>query len=331
MHKVYLWLIAGLTFAGCQKYEVEQVTDKVSQEVAAQRAKKNNSKNVRLSYGDTIFYLKNQHVDYSILPFSKPNTPGYFKANPLGLVLDSITGRINVTQSETGLRYKVYYLSPTDERIDSVKLVISGIDYADGIYELRSTPVAYDTAFPIYNARPKLPLPCPSDDDDDDDDDGGDDDDQDCVFDETDLNNDGNDDVPGVIQDKLLIDIKQGTIDLEASFHAGVFGSSDPANGVTKDFTLYYRLNDSSNRALNKIIVRLYHFKKRSDIPHWLLNELNNKNNLAAEINSGVSFYNDTPNSLSGNSIQSPSSANSTTSVVSKPKRPPLIIIVSQS
>lgn len=264
-----------------------------------------------LSYGDSIFYLKNQPGNYTILPISKPETTGFFESNPQGLVLDSITGQINVTQSETGLRYKVYSLSVTGERLDSVKLVISGIDYADGIYELQATPVAYDTAFPIYNARPELPLPCRSNDDDDDDDgdddDGDDDDDQGCIFDETDLNDDGNDDIPGVIQDKLLVNKNNGTLDLEASFHAGVFGSSDPANGVTKDFTFYYRLTDVSNKALNKITVRLFHFKKRSDIPQSLLSELNNRWNTVAEINSR----------LMGRFIES------------KAKRPPIIIIVS--
>lgn len=312
MHKTFRWtLFCGLlAFAACQKEPVKEEENR-----EAERGANNNrssSVNSRLSYGDSIFYLKNQPGDYAILPVSTPSAPGYFKANPIGLALDSITGRINVTQSETGLRYKVYYLDSAGQRLDSVKLVISGIDYADGIYELQSTPVAYDTAFPIYNARPELPLPCPSDDDDDDDD-SDDDDDHGCIFDETDLNNDGNDDVPGVIQDKLLVDSKRGTLDLEASFHAGVFGSSSPANGVTKDFTFYYRLQDASNMALNKITVRMYHFKKRSDIPQWLLDELNNRGDLAASVNS-----------------RPMGTANRVAYVESKPIRPPIIIIVSQ-
>lgn len=307
-------LFLGITLWACQKENVKENVEENLQLTADPAAKTNiSSTTPRLSYGDTIFYLKNQPGDYTVQPVSRPASPGSFKANPIGLELDSITGQINVTQSETGLRYKIYYLDSTGKAIDSVKLVLSGIDYADGIYELQSTPAAYDTAFPIYNARPELPLPCPPDDDDDNE---GDDDDQGCVFDETDLDNDGNDDIPGVIQDKLLVDIKQGTLDLEASFHAGIFGSSNPANGVTKDFTFYYRLNDFSNRALNKITVRIYHYKKRSDIPQWLLNELNNRNTLAQEVNmrSGGSQF----------------SATALRYVDSKPKRPPLIIIVSQ-
>jgi hypothetical protein len=254
---------------------------------------------------------------------SKPTAAGYFKAIPLGLTMDTVTGNINVTQSETGLRYKVYYVSPTGVLLDSVKLVISGIDYKDAIYEIASTPNAYDTAFPIYNARPEIPLPCGDDDEDDDGD--IDDDDNACVFDETDLDDDGNDDIPGVIQDKLLVDIKKGTIDAEASFHAGIFGSSNPANGLSKDFTFYYRLQDASNRALNKITVRVYHFKKRSDIPQVLLDTINVRNNIAIAVNNRSSG-NVTNTASSGQAFNSFSLAE----YAAKPKRPPIIIIVSE-
>lgn len=280
-------------------------------------ANRNTTTKPRLSYGDSLFFMRNQPGSYLIMPVSRPDTPGYFKSAPSGLVLDSVTGRINISQSETGTRFKVYYLSPTRQVLDSVKLVISGIDYRDSIYEIASTENVYDTAFPIYNARPELRLPC-SDDDDDDDDSG-------CVFDETDIDGDGNDDIAGVIQDKLLVDKKKGTIDAEASFHAGVFGPGNPANGANRDFTFYYRLTDQSNRALNRITVRLYHFKKRSDIPQWLLNELNQRRQLAAMVNSR----------MAGVTAMATARTENTAyyydyQTLYRPKRPPLIIIVSQ-
>ena len=232
----------------------------------------------RLAYSDTLYSLSNLPGNFSISPVSKPNVAGYFKSIPKGLTIDSTTGNVNISQSETGIRYKIYYLSNSGLPIDSVKLVISGIDYQDGIYELASTPVAYDTVFPIYNARPGLALPCSGGDDDDDN--------NDCIFDETDLDNDGNDDIAGVIQSKLLVDIKKGTIDAEASFRAGVFGSTTPANGISKDFTFYYRLRDASNMALNKITVRLYHYNKVSDIPQSLLDTLSERNTMSLAVNS---------------------------------------------
>lgn len=288
-----------------------------------------------LAYSDTLFFLKNQTGEYLVSPVSRPTAPGYFTANPIGLALDSLTGEINISQSETGLRYKVYYYNNSNEVVDSTKLVISGIEYADGIYELPATPRA-DTAFPVYNARPELTVPCPpgdDDDDDDDDDDGGDDDDDDddgspCVFDETDLNGDGNDDIAGVIQEKLLVNRRNGTIDLEASFEAGIFGSTNPANGVSKDFTLYYRLNDLSNRALNNITVRIYHFKKRSDIPQEILNELETRRAISAEVNSNITL--EQFGSSVGTTIISSNSVASVLQLKPKPKRPPMIIIVSQ-
>lgn len=257
----------------------------------------------RLSYGDSLFFLRYTGPDYIISPITRPSVNGYFKSNPEGLVLDSLSGSINVSQSVGGVKYKVYYMDNLHQRVDSVRLIISGIDYRDGIYELRSTPVAYDTAFPVYNTRTDWLLPCGTQDLDGD---GGlDDDDNLCIFDETDLDDNGDDDINGVNQDKLLVDEKKGTIDLEASFHAGVFGSSTPANGIIKDFTFYYRLNDASNRALNKITVRLFHYRYRADIPDWLLEEMGQR-----RANTATVYSRPAP-------------------VTAKRQRPPIIIIVS--
>lgn len=325
-----LWAMALCTLWACQKTVIKD-PQLLDNERANSTQSSNSTANPGLSYGDTLFFLKNQPGNYSVLPVSKPAASGIFKSIPMGLALDSVTGLINVTQSETGIRYKVYYVGANATALDSVKLVISGIDYKDAIYEIASTPNAYDTAFPIYNARPELVLPCGDDDEDDDGD--LDDDDNQCVFDETDLNDDGNDDIPGVIQDKLLVDIKKGTIDVEASFHAGIFGSSNPANGISKDFTFYYRLQDASNRALNKITVRVYHYRTRSDIPQALLDTINIRNQISTAVNSRAIIR--PSNAVSQANIANQGYGNSAAIerlefYESKPKRPPLIIIVSQ-
>lgn len=255
----------------------------------------------RFSYADTLFYNHQLTTDKFVPVISQPSGTVLFKSIPSGLAIDSLTGRINISKSESGIRYKVFAVNRQGRAIDSVKLVISGIDYADGIYNLDVTPVAYDTAFPVYNAKPSLALPCDDDDDDED---------NLCVFDETDLDGDGNDDISGVIQDKLLIDIKRGTIDLEASFRAGLFGSN-PANGTKKDFVMYYRLNDASGRALQKINIRLYYYKRNTDIPQSLLNELSQRNNQSKSVNTRL---------ISGTEF----------TAYEKPKRPPILIIVGQ-
>lgn len=256
--------------------------------------------NARLSYGDTLFYNHTASTDKLVNKISAPSGTVKYKAIPGGLLVDSLTGRINVTKSESGIRYKIFAFNSNGLALDSVKIVISGVDYEDGIFDLRSTPNAYDTSFPVYNARKELRLPCSQDDDDDE---------NGCVFDETDLNNDGNDDIAGVIQDKLLVDKKEGTIDLEASFHAGIFGSSNPANGTVRNFLMYYRINDASGRALQKINIRVYYYKKRADIPQSLLNELAQRNNQLQNVNARLEYTAEFDS-------------------YSKPKRPPLLIIV---
>lgn len=267
------------------------------------------------SYGAALFFLKPTQPNYSILPKVKPAVPGIFRAIPLGLSLDSVTGRINIRKSLSGLRYKVYYVSPVGNKLlDSTNLVISGIDYADSIYVLRATPGAYDTAFPIYNANRNLELPC----------DLGDDDNENlCVFDETDLNNDGNDDISGINQQKLLVDEKGGSIDIEASYHAGIFGSLNPPNGTNKDFTFYYRLNDKSNLALNTITVRIYYFRKKSDIPKWLLKQLKERKAIDERVN-----MKPLPGLVSIDADRTFVTMDFTSYL--KPRRPPIIAIIGQ-
>jgi hypothetical protein len=310
--------------SGCSKEITDPDTDQSSQGPSGTSGQVDNGP--RLSYGDSVFFLRAQPGDYTMLPVSKKTPASYFKAIPLGLSLDSATGRVNISRSETGIRYKIYQITTSGEVLDSVKIVVSGIDYQDAIYDIAATPNRYDTAFPIYNARPELTLPCGNVDLDDDND--LDDDDNGCVFDETDLDDDGNDDIAGVIQDKLLVDIKKGTIDVEASFNAGIFGSSDPANGLSRDFTFYYRLQDASNRSLNKITVRVMHFRKRSDIPQDLLATLNLRKNLTNAINSravGVGRI-----TTAQDAMQFVSDRSDIRDFSTKPKRPPIIIIVSQ-
>ena len=111
----------------------------------------------KLLYSNSIFYSRSRSVNYFITPVRKPQVAGYFKAIPLGLSYDSITGRININKSETGLKYEMYYLTTAGSLVDSTQLTISGIDYADGIYDFSKGKTK---AFPVYAAQPSLPLPC---------------------------------------------------------------------------------------------------------------------------------------------------------------------------
>jgi hypothetical protein len=297
-----------LTFVACQK-TVDDETNNPSTPALAVNT-------TRLSYGDTVFFLRATAGANLVSPVTKPTGNGYFLSIPKGLSLDSATGRINLALSETGIRYKIYYVPQNStQATDSVRLVISGVDYEDKVYTMNTTPNRYDTAFPIYNAIPGLALPCQEDDDDDNDG---------CYFDETDLNNDGNDDIAGVIQSKLLVDRSLGTLDLEASFEAGIFGGSNPANGTEGSFTMYYRLNDASNRALNKITVRIIYYERRSNIPRSLLNEIERRNNSRVLGRTII-----TPGMVERNQLNvgSLTSVDVIRSTYSREKRPPMIIL----
>src|SRR5215218_6294435 len=60
-----------------------------------------------LSYGDSIIYLKGSGSDYTVSPVTP--MAGEYDAFPEGIELDDKTGAINVSKSETGLRYRITF------------------------------------------------------------------------------------------------------------------------------------------------------------------------------------------------------------------------------
>lgn len=269
--------------------------------------------NDTLSYGDSLFIASVVGSEKRILPTIKPSQPGRFAASLPGLDLDSITGRINLSKSESGLRYEVYYLSPANELIASTSITIAGIDYQDRIYDLSSGAPEDQFAMPIYNMTQGLSLPCSSSE-------AG----VTCKFDETDINGDNIADYIGANNSKLIIDTLTGVIDLKKSLAAGVFGPMLPGmntallNGRRKDVMIYYRLGDSNTRTLKKITVRLVYFQSRALIPESMQLEIASRNQrYLLEPGSASSSGDDYFASLLYYS--------------STPKRPPLIVIVSGS
>ncbi|MFP4095988.1 MAG: hypothetical protein ACLFUB_16005, partial [Cyclobacteriaceae bacterium] len=115
-------------------------------------------------------------------------------------------------------------------------------------------------------------------------DDDDDDDDDECEFDddEDDDDGDGDDDEPedgeDVRSQGVEINTANGAIDLRQTILNGALGN-EPANGVNKDFTIYYRLYDASDGALNSITVRLYYYDDLSAVPQDLLDEIEERRN----------------------------------------------------
>src|SRR6476661_4932670 len=77
-----------------------------------------------LSYGDSIIYLKSQSSDYIIFPTE--TRLGTYTGFPDGIEIDATTGAINVSKSETGLRYRITHTSPEGVETQT-KIVLSGI------------------------------------------------------------------------------------------------------------------------------------------------------------------------------------------------------------
>src|SRR5664279_877091 len=86
------------------------------------------------NYGDSIFYQKSQSQDYIIAPINNFAGTGKYLSFPDGLVIDGNSGAINVSKSETGLKYAVAFIP--DQKTDTLIsfITISGINYLDGCY-----------------------------------------------------------------------------------------------------------------------------------------------------------------------------------------------------
>lgn len=196
-----------------------------------------------LSYADSIIYLKDQASDYIVYPIE--SRTGTYSGFPEGIQIDDATGAINVSKSETGLRYRITYVSPTGET-SSTLVVISGITFTDNFYHIAAGD---SIASPVYNASIARILPLAG-----------------SIFD------DGN----GANSGGCSVKTDNGKINLAETIRNGVFGST-PTNNVRRDFDIVYRLNDGSNKAVNKLKVRLYYYNSMSDVAPDLLQTLSDR------------------------------------------------------
>lgn len=196
--------------------------------------------NQPLSYGDSILYLKPSASDYIVYPVNQQ--AGTYTAFPEGIEIDDNTGAINVSKSETGLRYRITHTAP-DGTERTATVVLSGINFADRFYRLSQND---SIAEPIYNASTSRPLPVNG-----------------SVFDDGGLAN-----ISG-----CNIQTVNGKINLAQSVRNGLFGNN-PSNDDRKDVEIVYRLNDNSNKAVNKLKVRLYYYTSMATVAPDLLQTL---------------------------------------------------------
>ncbi len=197
----------------------------------------------KLSYGDSILYLQNTAGDYIVYP--KETREGIYSGFPEGIEINELTGAINVSKSETGLRYRIIHVSSKGDTTSTI-IVLSGINFKDHYYHLSTGD---SIANPIYNALATRTVP---------------------------LNGSNFDEGNGANSGGCSVKTNNGTINLAETVRNGVFGNI-PQNDVRRDFDIQYRLNDASGKSLNKLRVRLYWYNTMADVPPDLLQILNDR------------------------------------------------------
>ncbi len=200
------------------------------------------------NYGDSIVYPQPSSGNSYVYPQNTQGIQGTYLSWPGGLVLDSNTGVINLTLSQTGERYDIAFVQYGTRDTCMSHLIVAGTAYMDSVYVLNQNNV---TAAPYFNANPLTPSPC---------------DGNGCQFDYT------------KTAKKLGIEIdnETGIIDIQKTAKK-VFGKN-PFNGSTTNATIFYKLNDNSNNASQQLPLQFIYFNRRSDIPPALLATIASRN-----------------------------------------------------
>jgi hypothetical protein len=262
-------MLSGLLMlAGCNK--TTDIISVNSSQVASVPLPKilNYQCNHAPDYGDSIIYMQPSNHDYIVNPVNAGVLgKGKYVAWPSGLIIDSASGAINVSESETGLRYIIGFIKDGARDTCLSNLILGGITYADGIYVLGNNDTL---AIPYYNANAAIPPVCdPSDDYDYPGNSGHGVGNSNCVFDGKDKK--GN---SGQANGKnVKVRTISGIINLKATLAAGAFGSN-PANGTSITVPIAYSLNDESQKATQQIDVQFVYYENKSDIPVALTNNI---------------------------------------------------------
>jgi hypothetical protein len=198
-------------------------------------------------YGDSIVYPQpTTSGDFYVYPQNNQGVSGTYLSWPVGLSMNSKTGAIDLTSSETGQRYSIAFVNNGTTDTCMAPLIVAGAAYMDSIYVLSQ---GNDTAKPYYNANPYGPVVCPGSQ-------GG----SGCQFDYNNYaSNQG-----------IVIDHHTGFIDLQQTMKKSIFNLL-PINGTTVYTTIYYKLNDNSNSAPQKIQLQLMYYNHKSDIPPGII------------------------------------------------------------
>ena len=241
----------------------------------------------KLSYSSPVLYPLGETSETQVINPNIART-GTYTSFPEGLNMNSTTGAINVHESETGIKYRVYF---TDGSVrDSTLIAIGGINYLDGVYKISS---ADSLITPVYNAEIGSSLPTAG---------------SGSVFDEGGGCNGGG----------CAVNLNDAKINLAQTVRNGTFGST-PSNGSSKEFTLNFRINDNSKKGGNKLKVKIFYFKTLSDVTQQVWDLLNGRNGTVIN-----SFNNSNNTPIQGNTAGNIVTGTST----GKGRRPPCVVII---
>jgi hypothetical protein len=196
-----------------------------------------------LGYGDSVLYMKPASGDYIVYPTT--TREGVYEGFPEGIEIDDKTGAINISKSETGLKYRITHTSPNGT-VTTTRVILSGITFFDKFYDLSQND---SIAFPVYNTNTTNTLPLAG-----------------SIFDDGGGANSSGCDVKTV----------NGQINLAQTVRNGLFGNT-PANDARRDIEIVYRLNDGSNKAVNKLKVRLYYYTSMATVAPDLMQTLQDR------------------------------------------------------
>jgi hypothetical protein len=203
------------------------------------------------NYGDSILYPQPvSSTDFYVFPQNNAGIKGTYLSWPAGLIIDSKTGSIDLTKSETGERFSVAFVKDGTSDTCMSQLIIAGAAYMDSVYELS---VSDTTSAPYFNANPYSPPVCQGNQG------------SGCQFDYNDF----------AKRQGIEVNKNTGFIDLQKTMKNNPFGRV-PFNGEYMITTIYYKLNDQSNNAPQNIQVKLVYYNRKSDIPQDVLAQVSN-------------------------------------------------------
>lgn len=245
----------------------------------------------KLAYPDSVLYPQGEVYDnQEVSPTIAKN--GLYTSFPKGLDIDPANGKIKIHESETGIKYRIFFNSSDGTIKDSTLITISGINFLDGLYKINSSDSIVN---PVYNAAIANALPGIN---------------NGSLFDEGGGSNSGG----------CAVNVADAKINLAQTVRNGIFGST-PVNGVSKEFTLNFRINDPSGKGGNRTKIKVFYFKKIIDITQQVWDLLNGRN---GTIVNNFNNSNNTP-------IQGFTAGNITNSLLTgQGRRPPCIVILSQ-